>query len=109
MNMEKIVSAYESEEGIRAASRKLDVSEVKIRKVLITMGVYETERTREIAKLWDQGLRYAEIAEVLGVSKSCVYANTPYEKGMYLGDNPTKNAIRVRRCKEKKKREQAEK
>lgn len=103
MNCEEILRAYQSAGGLRAASRQLNISETKVRKALITLGSYETVRTREIAALWAQGLRYAEIAETLGISKACVYANTPYEKGMYLSDNPTKNAIWIRRYKERKR------
>lgn len=108
MNCEEILRTYHSNGSIRATADELHISQTKVRKALITLGAYETERICEIAALWAQGLRYAEIAETLGISKTCVYSNTPYEKGMYFSDNPTKNAIWIRRYKERKRKAQAQ-
>lgn len=102
MNSEKILKTYQSEGSLRETARKLNISACKVKKALITLGEYETMRTKEIAKLRQQGMSYEEIAETLNITKSCVFANTPYEKGMYNSDTPTANAMRIRKCKEKK-------
>lgn len=104
MNSEKILRMYESSGSIRATARELGLSHAKVRKALLTLGAYETELTHEISALWAQGLRYAEIAQELNISKSWVYANTPYEKGMYNSDTPTQNALKIRQYKERKKK-----
>ncbi len=103
MNSEKIVKTYESSGSIRATAKELGISHAKVRKTLLTTGTYETELTHEIAGLWARGLRYTEIAQTLNISKSWVYANTPYEKGMYESDTPTRNALNIRRYKERKR------
>nr|DAP78682.1 MAG TPA: Lactose operon repressor [Caudoviricetes sp.]DAY55982.1 MAG TPA: Lactose operon repressor [Caudoviricetes sp.] len=41
------------------------------------------------------------IAEKLRVSKSTVSAYLPYTKGVYLGENPSSNALKIRKCRAK--------
>lgn len=37
----------------------------------------------------------------LRVSKSTVSAYLPYTKGVYLGENPSSNALKIRKCRAK--------
>lgn len=103
MNSEKILKTYEACGSIRSTAKELGITHSKVKKALITLGAYESDLTKEIANLWSIGMRYEEIAQALHISKSWVYANTPYEKGMYNSDAPTKNALNIRRYKERKK------
>lgn len=53
--------------------------------------------------IWKSGT-YASvenIAEKLRVSKSTVSAYLPYTKGVYLGENPSSNALKIRKCRAK--------
>ena len=47
--MEEVVAVFERSNSIRAAARELAISPMKLRKILMTAGVYETEMSREIA------------------------------------------------------------
>ena len=63
----------------------------KIRKLLVTGGVYSFEKdgvdlVEEIARLREEGLSDGEIKEKLSISRSLLNALTPYKKGVYNAD-----------------------
>ena len=43
------------------------------------------------------------IAELLGISQTPAYVNSPYLRNAYLAPNKTVNVLRVRKCNEKKR------
>lgn len=98
-----VLSTYNRRKSIKATARELGISEGVVRKHLIGAGVVETAMTRRIAELRAAGMPLKDIAELLGVSGSYVSANTPYQKGSYLTENKTCNAVRVKRCRERTK------
>ena len=95
----------------------IELSSSKIRKILITGGCWTTERSREIAELYelyttsknDGGYGLLEdqaakkIAEVLKVSIVTVNVNLPYQNVVYKLENRSKNAVRCARYKERKR------
>jgi uncharacterized protein YjcR len=81
----------------------LGVSEQSVRKTLITAGLYETPNSRRIKELHAAGMPAKDIAELLKMSPSSVGANLPYERGTYLDTNKSVNAMRIKKCREKKK------
>lgn len=99
-----------SESGIRLSSSK-------IRKILITGGRWSTERSREIAGLFNLYTTHTEnlgidlpadvairrIAEELGVSIVTVSINLPYQNVVYKLGYRSSNAVRCARYKERKK------
>ena len=56
----------------------------------------------QVKDLYGQGFSVEDIADKLGVSKSAVSGYLPYSKGVYLGENPSSNAIKIRKCRAKK-------
>lgn len=97
MNTIDISGAYKRLLSIKAVARELKISESTVRKTLITAGLYESDTTRMIRQLADQGKTPDEIAKITSFSTSCVNANLPYTRGQYKSDNPTQNAIRIAR------------
>ena len=87
---------------MRAVSKNLNISETVVHKVLVSYGVIDTPLTRRIAELRRIGLNQKQIAEMLGVSTSCVNKNTPYERGTYLNPSTSANAERIRKHRAKK-------
>lgn len=85
-------------------SRRLNLSWQKTTKILITIGAIETEESR----LHAQGMSVAAIAEKLGKTRNAVLCRMPYEKGMYGAESPTKNALKIKKCRAAKKKEQSE-
>jgi len=96
----------------------INLSSSKIRKILITGGCWSTERSREIADLFDlytstkddggygfpEDLAVKKIAAELEVSLVTVNVNLPYRNVVYNLENRSKNAVRCARYKERKKK-----
>ncbi len=80
---------YRKRLSIRETARALDVSEGVVRKCLITHGEIETAMTRWIGELLQEGRSQKEICGMLGISSSCVNANSPYERGMQIEPSQT--------------------
>lgn len=102
MTTEQIVSFYDQCQSIAETGRHFGVSDHKIRRVLIDAGAYMTAQSKQILKLYDEGLSPEEIGKKLNLSRSTVFSNLPYSKGQYNSDTPTENAIKIRKCRESK-------
>ena len=62
------------------------LSTAKIRKILITGGLWTTERSREVAELYEKYKNVKAVAETLDVSPALVTMYLPYEKVVYSQD-----------------------
>lgn len=96
--IQSVIRLWEQELSQKEISRRLRISEQKVCKILVTVGAIETEESRMIKS----GLTVSEIAEKLGKSEKSVICRIPYEKGLYNAEYPTINAIRIRKCRDKK-------
>lgn len=105
MKSEDIIKAYNDEGSIRKTAALLRISAQKVRKHLIDAGVYESDMAAQVRDLHERGYSTDEMAAALGVSRSTVSGYLPYTKGGYLSDTPSKNALRIRRCRNKEKEE----
>lgn len=101
MKSEDVVSAYEKEGSLKKVARLYDVSEQKIRKILIDANAYESDTANKVNDMYKQGYGVQYIADKLKVSISAVSSYLPYTKGQYLADEPTENAIRIRQRRQK--------
>lgn len=97
----EICNYYKGCKSIKATARKFNLSDQKVRKILITNGLYTSPQISVAQSLYNLGLSYDEIAERMNVTKHCVIAYLPYVKCVYNDDHPTPNALRVRKCKAK--------
>lgn len=97
------VATYQKSESIRTAARELSISPMKLRKILITDGVYENEMSREIRSMYEKGMPIEEIARIEGMTASNVYAYLPYEKSIYNLEQKSVNADRQKRYRERQK------
>lgn len=84
-------------------ARILDVSPQTVKRVLISNGIYPSNRAHQIANLNDLGINVSDIAEFLKISKDTVRSNLSYTKGGYATGQKSKNAVRVARCRNNKK------
>lgn len=98
----KVILTYQQAGAIKTTGEILNLSQGKVRKILLTAGVFESERSNKIQRLKNSGLSVEEIAHKLGIKKSCVNNYLPYEKCVY-GYKNTLNAERIRKCRENKK------
>ena len=89
MTTEDVVMEYRKRLSIRETARELDISEGAVRKCLIAHGEIETAMTRRIGALLQEGRSQKEICGILGISSSCVNANSPYERGIQIEPSQT--------------------
>lgn len=82
----EIIRLYSSNNSILETARAAGLSTVKVRKILITEGLWESDTSIKIGTLLEQGLTTEEIAEILCMSVKNVQAYMPYERGIYGGD-----------------------
>ena len=107
--METAVDLYNADCSLQAIAEEIGLNPIKVRKLLITAGVYESE-TAEVVQTTFSDFRqtqsYAEAilstASALQLSKSSITSYLPYEKGVYFpstvaGDKISVGAERQRR------------
>ncbi len=78
----------------------IGLSTAKIRKILITGGLWSTERSREVAELYEQYGSVGRVAEELGLSAGLVATYLPYQKTVYDLEEKSGNARRIARWRE---------
>lgn len=101
--MNKIVNDYQHLGSIRAVAKKNNISESKVKKILISNGAYSTDLSERILGLHNQGKTAEEIEATLKITKKVINVYLPYCKGEYNSEHPTKNALNIRRTRNKKK------
>ena len=80
----------------------ISLSTAKIRKILITGGCWSTERSREVAELYEKYQSISRVASELGVTDALVTMYLPYGKSVYDLEDKSGNARRIERWREKK-------
>ena len=71
------------------------VTPMKMRKLLITAGVYSTDTSRIVGALQAEGKRVSEIQAITGLIKSSINGYLPYSKVIYNHDEKSVGADRV--------------
>lgn len=98
-----ILRLYDQGIGIERTAKQLQISNSKVKKVLCNAGIAPTERAEQIQGMFRDGLSISEIAESLSIRESTVRNYLPYSRGPKNADYPTKNALRIRECRERKR------
>ena len=100
--MENAVALYDSEMSLQAIGDELGLNPIKVRKLLITAGVYESEVAEKVKntfeeyrKTQDYKTAILSTAAVLKLSKASVTSYLPYEKGVYFPSAADKEKISV--------------
>ena len=88
--MDAAVALYDSEMSLQAIGDVLNLNPIKVRKLLITAGVYESEVAKKVQdtfKEYRETQNYKETilsaANTLQLSKASVTSYLPYKKGVY--------------------------
>lgn len=89
--VESAVALYNSEMSLQAIGDALDLNPIKVRKLLITAGVYESEVAEKVQDTFGkyretQSYKAAILstANTLQLSKASVTSYLPYKKGVYF-------------------------
>ena len=100
--MDAAVALYNSEMSLQAVGDALNLNTIKVRKLLITADVYESEVAEKVQDTFEE---YREVqsykeaicatAAVLDLSKTSVTSYLPYQKGVYYPRTADKEKISV--------------
>ena len=100
--MESAVELYEEECSLRSIADALMLNPIKVRKLLITAGVYESEVAEKVQDTFEeyrktQSYKKAILstANTLQLSKASVTSYLPYQKGVYFPSTADKEKISV--------------
>ena len=100
--MESTVALYNSEMSLQAIGDALALNPIKVRKLLITAGVYESEVAEKVKNTFeeyretkDYKTSILSTANTLKLSKASVTSYLPYKKGVYFPSIAEKEKISV--------------
>ncbi len=98
---EKWIEIMGDDPTINETAAEFDIPPMKVKKLLITGGYYDTELYREIKKLKDAGLTVEEISIKIGKKPITVRSYLPYERVIYNLEERSVNADKLQRFKER--------
>lgn len=90
--------------GLNAVAAAFGMTALKARKLLITAGVYSTEMSRRVAKLWAEGYDLNQMMEATGLGRASIHSYLPYTKIPYKMTELSANAERIRLYRERKQK-----
>ena len=100
--MDAAVALYDSEMSLQAIGEELGLNPIKVRKLLITAGVYESEVAEKVKNTFeeyretqDYKTSILSTANTLQLSKASVTSYLPYKKGVYFPSTADKKKISV--------------
>ena len=100
--LQELRDAYEEADSLRSLADELNISLLKLRKLLITADVFTSDRCTEINDLHQSGKKIPEIMKLTGLSRASVHSYLPYTKGLYNAAEISLNAERCRTYKDQK-------
>ena len=102
VQMDAAVALYNSEMSLQAIGEELGLNPIKVRKLLITADVYESEVAekvqatfQECCETQDYKTSILSTANTLKLSKASVTSYLPYRKGVYFPSTAEKGKISV--------------
>ena len=100
--MDAAVALYEEDCSLQSIANALNLNPIKVRKLLITAGVYESdvaEKVQDTFEEYRETQNYKEAilstAATLELSKASVTSYLPYKKGVYFQSTADKEKISV--------------
>lgn len=83
-------------------AEEFSMTPIKVRKLLITSGAYETPVSIAVNKLYRDGKTVKEIQQIMELSSASVNAYLPYNKAVYKLEDATLTAERLRKYRQRK-------
>ena len=99
---DRIIASYKGNGSVKKTAEELRTSVIKVRRVLITEGLWSSATSRTIQDLREQGLDTKQIAEKLHYTKKNVQAFSPYTKGAYGAEEKSSYSLQSRKYRERK-------
>lgn len=92
----ELYATSEKEVSIRQIADEFDMTPLKIRKLLITAGVFSSDICDQVLELSKSGKSVLEIQKITGLSRASVHSYLPYSKIVYNAVDMSVNAERIR-------------
>ena len=102
--IDDVIKLYDEKHSINAVARIVKMSPQKVRRLLITSGYIQSEKSRQILFYISHGLSKEGIADKLGLSVKALNSYLPYKKCIYKQSMCSYNAKRIREWRQRKKR-----
>ena len=90
---QKIINTYLDTGSIKETASKVGVSVVKVRRILITEGMWSSKTSEAIADHIASGKSISEIAQIMSTTEKAVQQYMPYTRGIYMSENRSVAAL----------------
>ena len=94
--LQELREVYEESDSLRMLAAEMNITLLKLRKLLITAGIFTSDICVEVNELYQAGKKIPEIMEFTGLSRASVHSYLPYTKGIYNAEEISLNAERCR-------------
>ena len=94
--LQELREVYEESDSLRMLAAEMNITLLKLRKLLITAGIFTSDICTEVNELYQAGKKIPEIMELTGLSRASVHSYLPYTKGIYNAEEISLNAERCR-------------
>ena len=104
--LDEVSAFYLSEDrgqggSIRKIAEEFDMTPLKLRKLLITAGVFSSEISEQINELKKEGKTILQIQELTGLSRASVHSYLPDTKPIYNAREISRNAARIKKYRQR--------
>ena len=93
--MVAVVEAYEENGELKLTAKEFEISELKVRKLLITADAYHNDLSEMVNCLYKEGHSVKEIQMLTGLGRSSVNGYLPYTKAVYKAEELSLNAEKI--------------
>jgi DNA-directed RNA polymerase specialized sigma24 family protein len=101
--IDDICQYYKQQGSIQGTAQLAGISDQKARKLLITAGVIQPEKSRQALLYLSRGLKREEVAQRLGISVTTLSTYLPYTRPIYNQPTRSKNAERLSAWRKKRR------
>lgn len=91
---QRIIDTYQELGSIKDTAKQLGVSDVKVRRTLITVGRWRSRSSDAVKELLRLGCSVDEVAEQLHISRKAVEAYMPYSRGSYDAADQSRDSLK---------------
>ena len=100
--LDTVSEIYHDTGELKLTAEEIGMSVLKVRKLLITAGEYESKLADEVGELFREGKSVADIQELTGLGRSSINGYLPYMKIPYNAKEVSRNAERIRLYRKRK-------
>lgn len=103
VSFQEIVDCFMETKSVQRTAAELNTNTTRVRRVLITEGLWHSSLSDKIGNLHSQGNAAEEIAAQLFLSPKTVQCYLPYTRGSYIDNQQSSDAVKSQSYRERKK------